>query len=89
MKKQITAAVLSLGLILPASNAFAYHKHNRLGGTLVGAAAGALITHNARGALIGAAVGNGVQYARDVHERNNERHYYNRHRRHHYYTNRY
>ncbi len=89
MKKQITAAVLSLGLILPASNAFAYHKHNRLGGTLVGAAAGALITHNAKGALIGAAVGNGVQYARDVHERNNERHYYNRHRHHRYYTNRY
>jgi len=68
MKKAITAALLSAGLMLPASSAFAYHHYSRTRGTLIGAAAGALVAHDhVKGAVIGAAVGNGVQYARTKH----------------------
>ena len=50
-----------------------YHRkhYSQTGGALVGAAAGALIDrrHPLTGALIGAAVGEGVQYERNKHVR--------------------
>jgi len=50
-----------------------YHRkhYSQTGGALVGAAAGALVDrhHPLTGALIGAAVGEGVQYERNKHVR--------------------
>jgi hypothetical protein len=80
LTKKIQAAVLSVALFMPAEAAFAvthhrttysttrHRKHySQAGGALVGAAAGALIDrhHRLRGALIGGAVGEGVQYERN------------------------
>jgi hypothetical protein len=85
LSKRIGAAVLTLALFVPANSAFARTRHHRryssttyhrkhysqTGGALVGAAAGAVIDrrHPLTGALIGAAVGEGVQYERNKHVR--------------------
>jgi uncharacterized membrane protein YfcA len=82
---KIQAAVLSLALFVPANAAFArtihhrrhtystYHRkhYSQTGGALVGAAAGALIDHRhpLTGALLGGALGEGVQYERNKHVR--------------------
>jgi hypothetical protein len=78
LKTRIQAAALSLALFLPAGDLMAatHHKHHvthhrhhysRTRGTLVGAAAGALIDHHhaVQGAVIGGAIGNAVQYERN------------------------
>ena len=80
---KIQAAVLSLAVLVPANAAFAKTHHHRrtystvhhrkhysqTGGALVGAAAGALIDHPhpLTGALIGGALGEGIQYERNKH----------------------
>ena len=79
-KKAIQAAVLSLSLMLPAANTFAYtrhttthrvyrhrHHYSQTRGAVVGAVAGAVIDHRhpLTGALVGAAVGDGVQVLRN------------------------
>jgi hypothetical protein len=85
LSMKISAAVLSLALFVPANAAFArtyrhrrntystYHRkhYSQTGGALVGAAAGALIDHRhpLTGALIGGALGEGVQYERNKHVR--------------------
>jgi hypothetical protein len=83
--QRIGAAVLGLALLAPAGGAFAYtrHHHRRVvystyrrrhhysetRGTVVGAAAGALIDHRQplKGAVIGGVVGNVVQKYRNKH----------------------
>ena len=82
LSMKIKAAVLSLALFVPANAAFAlshrrhtystthHRKHySQTGGALVGAAAGALIDHHhpLTGALIGGALGEGIQYERNKH----------------------
>ena len=83
LSMKINAAVLSLTLFVPANAAFARTHHRRhaysttshrkhysqTGGALVGAAAGALIDHRhpLTGALIGGALGEGIQYERNKH----------------------
>ena len=71
---RISAAVLSLALMLPAGSAFAVTKHYRhrhhysqTRGAVVGAVAGAVIDHKKplQGALIGGALGAGVQAIRN------------------------
>jgi hypothetical protein len=79
-KTSIQAAVLSLALMLPAANTFAYtrhttthshrihrHHYSQTRGAVVGAVAGAVIDHKhpLTGALVGAAVGDGVQVLRN------------------------
>jgi hypothetical protein len=64
--------------MLPASGAFAQHSRTR--GTIVGAAAGALVG-GTRGAVVGAALGNGIQYERNA-QSHHHQHY--RHYRHYY-----
>ena len=80
---KIQAAVLSLAVLVPANAAFArthHHRHtystmhhrkhySQTGGALVGAAAGAIIDrhHPLTGALIGGALGEGIQYERNKH----------------------
>ena len=81
-KKSIQAAVLSLALMVPAANTFAYtthhyktthhvyrhrHHYSQTRGAIVGGVAGAVIDHRhpLTGALIGAAVGDGVQVVRN------------------------
>jgi hypothetical protein len=84
--KPLTAALLSVMLMLPASSAFARHKYSRTRGTLIGAAVGALVTHDhLKGALIGGAVGNGVQYARDQNRQRTIKHNRNFHAKHRHY----
>ncbi len=75
--KMIQAAMLSLSLALPASDALAvtrhhvvrYHRHHysQTRGAVIGAVAGAVIDHKKplQGALIGAAVGDAVQMVRN------------------------
>lgn len=81
MKKLIAVAALTLALALPAMNASA--DNGRTKGTLIGAAAGALVTHSVGGAIVGGALGNGVAYAAQHHR---HRVYYtrNHHRYYHY-----
>jgi uncharacterized protein YcfJ len=81
MMKKLQAAVLSLSLLVPASSAFAvthhhhvrhathHHHYSRTRGTAVGAVAGALIDHHhpLTGAVVGGALGNLVQNARNHH----------------------
>jgi hypothetical protein len=83
LSTRIGAALLSLALLAPATPAFArthhhrrvysstYHRkhYSQTGGALVGAAAGAVIDHRhpLTGALLGAALGEGVQYERNKH----------------------
>ena len=81
MKKQIAVAALTLALALPAVTASA--DNGRTKGTLIGAAAGALVTHSVGGAIVGGALGNGVAYAnehrhhRTYYTRNHHRYYHN------------
>jgi hypothetical protein len=72
MKNKIAAAALTLALALPATSALADDARTR--GTLIGAVAGALVTQSVRGAVIGAALGNGVAYVN--HERRYDGVYY-------------
>lgn len=77
--KRIAATALSAALLLPATSAFGndWTKHfSRLRGTTIGATAGALIA-GPPGAVLGGAVGNGVQHARHM----SHRHHYRHHRR--------
>jgi hypothetical protein len=60
--KKLQALVLSAALLVPAEAALA-KKHSRTAGTAVGAVAGYLLGGK-KGAVVGAAVGNGVQYER-------------------------
>jgi len=75
--KKIQATLLSFALLLPAGSAFArthhyHHYHHRhhysqTRGAVIGAVAGAAIDHHQplKGALIGGAVGEGVQILRN------------------------
>ncbi len=53
------------------------HHYSQTRGALIGAAAGALIDrhHPLTGALVGGALGEAVQYTRNVHERHKHRRY--------------
>ncbi|HEX7680889.1 MAG TPA: hypothetical protein VF713_22325 [Thermoanaerobaculia bacterium] len=65
-KHKLMAGVLSVALLLPATTAFGNDwskPKSRLKGTTIGMAAGAIVA-GPPGAVIGAAVGNGVQYLR-------------------------
>lgn len=76
---RIQASILALALLLPAGNMFAkthhvrhakkHHHYSRTRGTLVGAAAGALIDHRdpVTGAVVGGVIGNVVQHERSKH----------------------
>jgi hypothetical protein len=75
--KKIQAAMLSLALLLPAGSTFAathhhYYRHHRhhysqTRGAVIGAVAGAVVDHHQplKGALIGGAIGEGVQMIRN------------------------
>ncbi|HEX3068422.1 MAG TPA: glycine zipper family protein [Thermoanaerobaculia bacterium] len=75
--KKIQAAMLSLALLLPAGSTFAathhhYYRHHRhhysqTRGAVIGAVAGAVVDHHQplKGALIGGALGEGVQMIRN------------------------
>jgi len=77
--KKIQATMLSLALLLPAGGLFAqphhyYYRHHharhhysQARGAVIGAVAGAAIDHRQplKGALIGGAVGEGVQILRN------------------------
>ena len=79
--KRIAAAVLSTALLLPATSAFGNDwtkHHSRTRGTTIGAAAGAVL--GPPGMVVGAAIGNGVQYARGA----GHHHHAHRHHRHHH-----
>jgi len=82
--RAIQATVLSLALAAPATNAFAlthhrvrhtatyyHHKkhHSETRGTVIGAAAGAIIDHKQplKGAVVGGVLGNIVQKVRNHH----------------------
>jgi hypothetical protein len=75
---KIQAAVLSFALLLPAGSTFAathhyrhhyYHHHHysQTRGAVIGAVAGAVVDHRQplKGALIGGALGEGVQMIRN------------------------
>jgi hypothetical protein len=73
---KIQAAVLSFALLLPAGSTFAathhYYRHHRhhysqARGAVIGAVAGAVVDHHQplKGALIGGALGEGVQMIRN------------------------
>jgi hypothetical protein len=76
--KKLQAALLSVSLLLPAGSAFArthhyrhvvHHRHHysQARGAIIGAVAGAAIDHHQpiKGALIGGALGEGVQILRN------------------------
>ncbi len=75
--KKIHAAVLTFALLLPAGSTFAathhhYYRHHRhhysqTRGAVIGAVAGAVVDHHQplKGALIGGALGEGVQMIRN------------------------
>ena len=75
LSTRLQAALLSAGLLLPASSTFAmghapqpgYHRH----GALAGAAVGAMVDrhHRVKGALMGAAAGAIIQHHRNHHVR--------------------
>ena len=80
--KKIQATLLSFALLLPAAGAFAqphhyyyrhhhYHHYSQTRGAVVGAVAGAVVDHHQplKGALIGGALGEGVQMLRNHHHR--------------------
>jgi hypothetical protein len=80
-KKQILAALLASALLIPAESAFANDwtkPLSRTRGGTIGAAAGAFL--GPAGAVAGAALGNGVQYARrsTQHYSRHHHHYYRR-----------
>jgi hypothetical protein len=77
--KKIQAAMLSLALLLPAGSTFAathhhYYRHqhhySQTRGAVIGAVAGAVVDHHQplKGALIGGALGEGVQMLRNHHK---------------------
>jgi len=79
-KRKFVAAVLTSALLIPAGTAFGNDwtkAKSRTRGTTIGAAAGAVL--GPPGVVVGAAVGNGVQYVRQQH-----RHHYSRYHRSHY-----
>jgi hypothetical protein len=78
-KNKLMAGVLSMALLLPATNALGNDwskPKSRTKGTAIGAVAGAVVA-GPPGAVIGGAIGNGVQNVR--HNRTAHRHH--RHRR--------
>ena len=65
-KHKLMAGVLSLALLLPATTAFGNDwskPKSRVKGTAIGLAAGAIVA-GPPGAIVGAAVGNGLQSLR-------------------------
>lgn len=81
-QQRIAAAVLSAALLLPASSAFGNDwtkHHSRLRGATIGAAAGSVL--GPPGAAVGAAIGNGVQYARGSGHHHHRHHAHHRHHR--------
>jgi len=75
--RKFLAAALSAALLLPAATAFGNDwskPKSRLKGTVIGTAAGAIVA-GPPGAIVGAAVGNGVQYARHHHAARHYRHH--------------
>ena len=79
--RKIQAALLSFALLLPAAGAFAqphhyyyrhhhYHHYSQTRGAVIGAVAGAVVDHHQplKGALIGGALGEGVQMLRNHHK---------------------
>lgn len=86
LARKLQAVVLSGALLLPAGSAFGNDwskKHSRTKGTVIGAVAGALVAGK-KGAVVGAALGNGVQAARHAQNRKKHKHrQIARHRRHH------
>jgi len=75
LRTRLPAALLSAGLLLPASSTFAkgrdpqpgYHRHGALAGAAVGAAVDR--HHRVKGALMGAAAGAIIQHHRNNHVR--------------------
>jgi len=84
--RKLQAAVLTSALLLPAGNAVAQvswsKPDSRTKGTVIGAVAGALVAGK-KGAIAGAALGNGVQAYRHNQHRKSVRHIASHHRRHH------
>jgi len=85
LNRKFQAAVLAGALLLPAGSAVAQvswaKPDSRTKGTVIGAVAGGLVAGK-KGALVGAALGNGVQAVRHNQHRKAVRHTA-RHRRHH------
>jgi hypothetical protein len=78
-KHKLMAGVLSVALLLPATTAFGndWSKHkSRTRGSAIGLVAGAVVA-GPPGAVVGAAIGNGVQSLRH----NRFAHHYRHHRR--------
>jgi len=67
LTRKLQAAALTIALALPATSVMAQSDwskpDSRTKGTIIGAAAGALVG-GTKCAVVGAALGNGVQYAR-------------------------
>lgn len=83
--RKLQAAVLMTALSLPAGSAMAQvswsKPDSRTKGTVIGAIAGGLVAGK-KGAIVGGALGNGVQAYRHTHHRSTV-HHIARHRRHH------
>lgn len=72
VSKKIQAAALATLMLLPAEGAFArthHRRHSRTRGAVVGAVVGAAVAHRhpLKGALVGGALGDLVQYERNKH----------------------
>ena len=86
LTRKLQAAVLTGALLLPAGTAVAQvswsKPDSRTKGTVIGAIAGGLVAGK-KGAVAGAALGNGVQAYRHSQHRKNVRHiaHHRRHRR--------
>lgn len=72
LNRKLQATLLAGAMLLPVTPAFSQvswsKPDSRTKGTVIGAIAGGLIGGK-KGAVIGAVVGNGVQYARERHDR--------------------
>ena len=81
-KDKLMAGVLSMALLLPATSALGndWSKHkSRTRGTAIGAVAGAIVA-GPPGAVIGGALGNGVQSVRHNRHAASRHHYHHHHR---------
>ena len=85
LTRKLQAAVLTSALLLPAGTALGQvswsKPDSRTKGTVIGAIAGGLVAGK-KGAIVGAAAGNGVQAYRHTQHRKSVRHIAH-HRRHH------
>lgn len=81
-KNKLMAGVLSMALLLPATTALGNDwskPKSRTRGTAIGAVAGAIVA-GPPGAVVGGAIGNGVQSVRHNHHAASH-HHYRHHRR--------